>query len=60
MWHAAEHDREGTMARYRELCQLGGSLPFTGLLKAVGLSNPFKAGCLNDVCDAAAQTLGLS
>ena len=48
------------MARYRELCKLGGSLPFTGLLDAVGLANPFKQGSLTDVCDAAARTLGLA
>ena len=60
MWHAAEQDRDATMTRYRALCDLGGSLPFTGLLDAVGLANPFKEGCLNDVCDAAAHTLGLA
>ena len=60
MWHSAERDREETMARYRELCKLGGSLPFTGLLDAVGLANPFKQGSLTDVCDAAARTLGLA
>ncbi len=59
MWHAANSDREGVMARYRKLCGLGGSLPFTGLLKEVGLANPFKPGCLVSVCDAAAEALGL-
>ena len=60
MWHSATIDREATMARYRRLCSLGGSLPFTGLLEQSGLSNPFKPGCLDRVCDAATQTLGLT
>ena len=63
MWHAAEHDREGTMARYRELCQLGGSLPFTGLLKAVGLSNPFQGRlperCMDSCCADARTVMSL-
>jgi M3 family oligoendopeptidase len=59
MWHAANTDREGTMARYRTLCGLGGSMPFTDLIDAVGISNPFKDGCLAEVCEAAADTLDL-
>jgi len=59
MWHAANQDRESTMARYRALCKLGGSKPFTGLLSSVGLSNPFEEGCLEAVCEAASATLDL-
>ena len=60
MWHGANQDRASVMERYRKLCSLGGSLAFTGLLKAVGLSNPFEPGSLSDVCDAAAETLDLA
>jgi len=59
MWHAASIDRESAMTRYRALCKLGGSMPFTQLLSAVGLANPFDDGCLETVCDAARETLGL-
>ena len=60
MWHAATNDRDGTMARYRELCSLGGSKPFTELVSTIGLANPFAPGSLDAVCDAVADTLGFS
>jgi len=59
MWRNSNLDRDETMRKYRHLCSLGGSLPFTGLIDAVGLANPFKSGCLTQVCDAAADSLGL-
>ena len=59
MWHSASTDRDETMARYRTLCSLGGSKPFTELVAAAGLANPFTAGSLDAVCDAVAQTLDL-
>ena len=60
MWHSATVDREDTMARYRTLCSLGGSKPFTKLVEAAGLANPFTAGSLDAVCDAVADTLDLT
>jgi M3 family oligoendopeptidase len=59
MWNSANSDREDTMARYRALCSLGGSKPFTQLIESVGLANPFEPGCLDAVCDAVADTLDL-
>jgi oligoendopeptidase F len=59
MWHMANDDRSHTMRSYRQLCHLGGSLPFTGLLETVGLANPFQDGCLTDVCSAASDALSL-
>jgi hypothetical protein len=47
------------MERYRQLCSLGGTQPFTALLDAVGLSNPFLDGCLDDVCGAVVAALEL-
>jgi hypothetical protein len=32
-----------------ELCNLGGRKTYLGLLKAVGLSNPFKAGSMRKI-----------
>jgi M3 family oligoendopeptidase len=59
MWHSANQDREDTMERYRQLCSLGGTQPFTALLDAVGLSNPFLDGCLDGVCGAVVDALEL-
>lgn len=59
MWNDANADRPKTMARYRELCSLGGSKPFTELIETIGLANPFTPGCLDAVCDAVAETLEL-
>jgi M3 family oligoendopeptidase len=56
-WRASQGDRQGTLERYRALCKLGGSLPFTGLLNAVGLQSPFEDGCLADVCDGVANAI---
>lgn len=39
-------DHEKAWNKYFDLCKLGGSLPFTGLLKAVDLDNPFEEGSL--------------
>ena len=40
-WSLAEQDRDDAMHRYRKLCKLGGSLPFTQLLKSISLKSPF-------------------
>jgi M3 family oligoendopeptidase len=59
MWHSANQDREDTMKRYRKLCSLGGTKPFTALLDAVDLANPFLEGCLDEVCSAVVDALEL-
>jgi M3 family oligoendopeptidase len=60
LWSRARTDRPGTMALYRELCKLGGSMPFTGLLDAVGLENPFDPDVIARVAAEVAETLDLS
>lgn len=42
-WVRAEQDRLAAWKTYLALCDLGGSRPFTGLLKAAGLANPFQS-----------------
>jgi M3 family oligoendopeptidase len=59
LWMRAEEDREATMATYRQLCALGGSLPFTRLLDEVGLDSPFKPGCVERVVQYVERTLNL-
>ena len=58
-WHQAESDRPDAMQRYRHLCSLGGSRPFTQLTELAGLKNPFEAGCLEDVVKDVAKAIGL-
>ena len=59
LWSRARTDREGTMSLYRELCALGGQRPFTELLEAVGLDNPFNPDVIERVAREAAETLNL-
>jgi M3 family oligoendopeptidase len=59
LWSMARKDRADAMARYRALCDLGGSMPFTGLLAAVGLRSPFEPGVVAEVVGEAADFLGL-
>ncbi len=48
-WSKSRRDFDGTMDAYTNLCQLGGSLNYTGLLRSAGLSSPFSKGCLDEV-----------
>jgi len=41
-----EEDRQLAWSRYVKLCKLGGSYPFTQLLKKAKLKNPFKQGTI--------------
>lgn len=42
-------DKTKAWEKYLNLCKLGGSKSFLGLLKAVKLDNPFKKGCIKKV-----------
>jgi M3 family oligoendopeptidase len=59
LWHQAIGDRETTMANYRKLCALGGTLPFLSLLKECGLKSPFEAGVLDGVAMSVREAVGL-
>jgi M3 family oligoendopeptidase len=56
-WQASERDFDDTLARYRKLCKMGGSKPFTALLDDVGLTSPFAAGCLESICQSVAEAI---
>ncbi len=45
-WDAAQKDSTNAWKRYLALCDLGGSKPFTDLVKSAGLNNPFEEGSL--------------
>ena len=59
LWSRARKDREDTMRRYRDLCNLGGSMPFTALLEAVGLDNPFDPDVIAQLSAEVSDELGL-
>ena len=42
-------NKEGSWQNYLKLCEAGGSLSFTNLIKLAGLRSPFVDGCLEDV-----------
>lgn len=59
LWSQYIQDPTGTLTRYRELCDLGGSLPYTGLLRAVGLHSPFEGDTVEKVAGLVQEFLGL-
>lgn len=59
LWSMYLKDADGTLKTYRELCDLGGSQPFTGLLKTVGLRSPFEDGTVAQVAELVSARLGL-
>lgn len=58
-WLHSRADQKGAMAVYADLCALGGSQPFTGLVEAAGLISPFKQGTLADIVQEADRFLHL-
>jgi len=56
-WSKSRTDDAGAMKSYAELCTLGGSKTYTGLLASAGLRSPFGAGCLDDVVQDAKRYL---
>lgn len=50
-------DFEGTWKDYLRLCQLGGSLGYKDLLKAVNLKNPFEEETLKEVSEGVMEVL---
>lgn len=48
-WAKSREDRSRAFADYVKLCGLGGSLPFTGLVKACGLHDPFSDGAIKAI-----------
>ncbi|MCB9758459.1 MAG: M3 family oligoendopeptidase [Alphaproteobacteria bacterium] len=59
LWACAREDRADAMDRYRHLCTLGGSVPFTRLLAEAGLESPFDPGGLDRAVGVVAAELGL-
>ncbi|MCQ8277199.1 M3 family oligoendopeptidase [Acetobacteraceae bacterium KSS8] len=57
-WIADETDREDAMRRYVDLAALGGSAPFTELVRSAGLVSPFEPGALEAVVRHAEAMLG--
>ncbi|WCK54429.1 M3 family oligoendopeptidase [Aneurinibacillus sp. Ricciae_BoGa-3] len=48
-WQKSQENRESAWEDYVRLCEKGGSLSFTELVKVAGLVSPFEDGCINEV-----------
>lgn len=48
-WKRSRENHEEAWADYLKLCRLGGSLPFTELVKEANLISPFEDGCVESV-----------
>ncbi|MDF1506813.1 M3 family oligoendopeptidase [Robertmurraya sp. DFI.2.37] len=48
-WKRSRENHEEAWGDYLKLCKLGGSLPFTELVKEANLISPFKEGCVQSV-----------
>ena len=57
-WSLSRSNPDEAMRAYAELCTLGGSKDYTGLLESAGLNSPFVPGCLDQVIADAANYLG--
>ncbi|YCM44526.1 M3 family metallopeptidase [Verrucomicrobiaceae bacterium 227] len=56
-WSKSRTDPDGALKTYAELCTLGGSKSYTGLLESAGLRSPFEPGCLDEVIQDAQNYL---
>ncbi len=59
LWSKSQEDHAATMATYKTLCGLGGSLPFQALCREAGLQSPLTDGCLAEVVATAQAWLGV-
>lgn len=50
-WKRSRENREEAWIDYLKLCKLGGSKPFTHLVKEANLISPFEEGCVESVVD---------
>ncbi|MEM0969140.1 MAG: M3 family metallopeptidase, partial [Verrucomicrobiota bacterium] len=57
-WSRSRTDPAEALGSYAELCVLGGSKAYGGLLESAGLRSPFEAGCLYEVVTEAKGYLG--
>ena len=60
LWDLGRTDHGGAVATWEDLCGLGGSESFSGLLRRVGLGLPFDDAVLARVAGSVAQAVGLS
>ncbi len=50
-WVNSQEDHKKALKQYIELCNLGGSQSFVGLLESSNLKNPFKQGSVKDIME---------
>jgi M3 family oligoendopeptidase len=56
-WVKMNENQDKAWAQYVDLCKLGGSLSFTGLVSSAGLDSPFKEGAVEKVIEPIEQWL---
>lgn len=56
-WAMIQKDQKRAWEKYMAYTRLGGTLPFTGLLKSAGLESPFEETCIRMVSEAAVKWL---
>ncbi|WP_026909274.1 M3 family oligoendopeptidase [Paucisalibacillus globulus] len=56
-WKRSREDREGAWNDYLNLCKLGGSKSFLGLVEAANLQSPFEDGSINSTVKAIEEWL---
>lgn len=56
-WAMTQRGEKDAFSRYLNLCRLGGTDVFTGLMAKVGLLSPFQPGCLDGVAAQAVKWL---
>lgn len=49
LWKRSRENHKAAWQDYLELCEQGGSLPFTELVNIAGLMSPFEEGCVESV-----------
>ncbi|MEM1443245.1 MAG: M3 family oligoendopeptidase, partial [Verrucomicrobiota bacterium] len=57
-WSKSRENSEAALQAYADLCSLGGSFDYGGLLASAGLRSPFQEGCLDTVMADAKAYLG--
>lgn len=60
IWQQSRKDHRAAVERYLRLCDLGGSLPFTDILRTAHLESPFERGTLTTIARDAAAYLSIS
>lgn len=57
LWNEMRTDRSAAWEKYMRFVRLGGTMPYTELLKAAGFDSPFEEKTIKEICDNAEKWL---